>query len=297
MRSFLSLLFGEGSYRQLIKVMFLGAASGLTTALLIALVSRLFAEGAGLNVSDLLQYSLYLGLLVILSLGLDLSARWFLCQYGVARHRELHITFSHIVLNDSLRRTEKIGMARLITIYAEDMSLVGQGLNLFANVGISIFVVLGCLGYLAYVSFSLLCITLAVGTMAVFGYKRIHRISRRLAADAFIYRDRHVSQFKDMVSGIGELKLNSKKRHEYINEEYLPTVHEHEKRYLKFMLVHLLANAWVQLTVFALLIAILLFIAFTTFTTAVLGPFLIVMLFMRTHLNSLISKLTIALSK
>jgi len=273
MRSFLSLLFGHGSHRQLIKVMVLGAASGLVTALLIAMVSRLFADSANLGVTDLLQYSFYLALLVILSLGLDLGARWFLCRYGVARHRELHTTFSQIVLNDSLRHTEKIGMARLITIYAEDMSLIGQGLNLFANVGTSFFVVLGCLGYLAYVSFSLLCITVLVGIVAAFGYKRIHRVSRRLAADAFVFRDRHVSQFKDMVSGIGELKLNAKKRHQYFDEEYLPTVHEHERRYLKFMLVHLFANAWVQLAVFALLITILMFIAFTSFTTAVFRPY------------------------
>jgi len=291
MRSFLSLLFGHGSYRRLIKVMFLGAASGLSTALLIALVSRLFANSASLGVSDLLQYSVYLGLLVLLSLSLDLGAKWFLCRYGASRHRELHTTFSRIVLNDSLRHTEKIGMARLITIYAEDMSIIGIGLNLFANVGTSFFVVLGCLGYLAYVSLSLLCITIVVGLLATIGYRRIHRVSRRLAAEAFVYRDRHVSQFKDMVSGIGVLKLNSKKRHQYFNEEYLPTVHEHEKRYVKFMLYHLFANAWVQLTVFALLISILLFIAFTNFTTSVLGPFLVVVLFMRSHVSSLISAL------
>jgi len=289
MRSFLSLLFGDGSYRRLIKVMFLGAASGLSTALLIALVSRLFADSGSLEVRDLLQYSVYLALLVLLSLSLDLGAKWFLCRYGASRHRELHTTFSSIVLNDSLRQTEKTGMARLITIYAEDMSIVGQGLNTFANVGTSFFVVLGCLGYLAYVSFSLLCVTIIVGLLATVGYRRIHRESRRLAAEAFVYRDRHVSQFKDMVSGIGELKLNSKKRHQYFNDEYLPTVYEHEKRYVKFMLYHLFANAWVQLTVFSLLIAILLFIALTSFTTSVLGPFLVVVLFMRSHVSGLIS--------
>ncbi len=289
MRSFMSLLFGDGSYRRLIKVLFLGAASGLTTALLIALVSRLFADSANLETSDLLQYSVYLALLVLLSLSLDLAAKWYLCRYGASRHRELHTTFSSIVLNDSLRHTEKIGMARLITIYAEDMSVIGQALNLFANIGTSFFVVLGCLGYLAYISFSMLCVTLVVGLLATVGYRRIHRESRRLAAEAFVYRDRHVSQFKDMVSGITELKLNSKKRHQYINEEYLPTVHEHEKRYVKFMLYHLFANAWVQLTVFALLISILLFIAFSSFTTAVLGPFLVVVLFMRSHVTGLIS--------
>lgn len=289
MRSFISLLFGGGSPRRLITVMFLGAASGLTTAFLIALVSRLFADSATLQFNDLIQYAIYLTVLVLLSLGLDLCAKWYLCQYGAARHRELHTTFSRIVLNDSLRHTEKIGMARLITIYAEDMSLIGQGLNLFATVGTSLFVVLGCLGYLAYVSFSLLCITMVVGLLATIGYRRIHRVSRRLAAEAFVYRDRHVSQFKDLVSGVSELKLNAKKRHQYFNEEYLPTVHEHEKRYVKFMLVHLFANAWVQLTVFALLIAILVFIAFSNFTTSVLGPFLVVVLFMRSHVNSLMS--------
>ncbi len=289
MRSFISLLFGDGAYHRLIKVMFLGAASGLTTALLIALVSRLFSDSASLEASDLIQYAVYLALLVLLSLGLDLGAKWYLCRYGASRHRELHTTFSKIVLNDSLRHTEKIGIARLITIYAEDMSLIGQGLNLFASVGTSFFVVLGCLGYLAYLSFSLLSITIVVGLLAMTGYRRIHRVSRRLASEAFVYRDRHVSQFKDMVSGVSELKLNSTKRHEFFDEEYLPTVLEHEKRYVKFMLYNLFANAWVQLTVFALLIAILLFIAFTNFTTAVLGPFLVVVLFMRSHVISLIS--------
>jgi len=289
MRSFISLLFGDGSSRRLVTVMFLGAASGLTTALLIALVSRLFADSANLEVSGLVQYALYLTLLVLISLSLDLAAKWYLCRYGATRHRELHTTFSQIVLNDSLRRTEKIGIARLITIYAEDMSVIGQGLNLFATVGTSFFVVLGCLGYLAYVSFSLLCITIIVGLLATIVYKRIHRMSRRLAAESFEFRDRHVSQFKDLISGITELKLNSQKRHQYIHDEYLPTVYEHEKRFVKFMLIHLIANAWVQLTVFALLISILVFIAFSGFTTSVLGPFLVVVLFMRSHVTGIIS--------
>lgn len=285
----MSLLFGDDAYHRLIKVLVLGAASGLTTALLIALVSRLFSDSASLEASQLIQYALYLGLLVLLSLGLDLSAKWYLCRYSASRHRKLHTIFSQIVLNDSLRHTEKIGMARLITIYAEDMSLIGQGLNSFTSVGTSFFVVLGCLGYLAYLSFSLLCITIFVGLLAAIVYKRIYRVSRRLAGEAFVYRDRHVSQFKDMVSGICELKLNSRKRQHYVNEEYLPTVLEHEKRYVKFMLFNLFASAWIQLSVFALLIVILLFIAYTHFTTALLGPFLVVVLFMRSHVNSLVS--------
>lgn len=273
--------------------MLIGALSGLTGAALIAVISQVFTNGADLAKADLIKHAVLLTGLVLFSLVVDLFAKWYLLKYIASRHRDLHVNFSRIVLNDSLRHSEQIGMARLITIYTEDMSLIGVALNLLASVGISFFVILGCLVYLATISISVLGITLLVGLIAAMGYSKIHRESIRLAKESLEFRDQHISQFKDLVQGIGELKLNYRKRQQYIDQEYIPAVYGHERTYVKSMLAHLLANSWTQLIFFALMISILVFFVASSIDPVIMGPFLIVALFMRTHIVGLIAAVPI----
>ncbi len=288
MREFFTVLFDSESQKSLLFVCFISAVSGIFSASLIALVGQTLVDIESFDSKKIYIYVSLLIVLVVVSLSLDLLAKWYLSKYSAARHRQLHLAYSKTVLNDALRQTETTGMARLITIYTEDMSIIGSGLNVFANVSVSFFVVLGCLGYLIYISPSLLLLTLVVGFFAVIGYHLIHKKSIALAGDAFFYRDKHVSQFKDLVHGIAELKLNYKKRYDYFYDLYMPTVLLHEKHYLRFVLTTLLANAWVQLVVFILLIAIVLSIVLTDLSVEVIGPFVLVVLFMRSHVLGLV---------
>jgi len=289
MRAFFTFLFDRGSYLSLVIIFILGALSGLSGAALIAVISRVFSDSNTLIHADIMRYVMILIGLVLAVLTLDLCAKSYLLKYCVSRHRELHITFFRIVLNDSLRHVEQIGIARLITIYAEDMSVIGSALNNLANVGISLFVVLGCLAYLSTISLSVLGLTLLIGLSTTLGYRWIHKKSTLLASEAFVFRDRHVVQFRDMVSGLSQLKLNYRKRQHYIDIEYLPTVYEHERKHIKSMFMHLFANAWVQMNFFLIMILILLFIVIFDFDPKILGPFLVIALFMRAHIAGLIS--------
>jgi len=289
MVTFFTFLFKGGSRKTLIIAILLGALSGLAGAGLIAIVSQVFSNSATLESQDLIRYVILLTGLVVFSVALDLIAKWYFLTYSASRHRELHLTFSKIVLNDSLRHTEQVGIARLITIYAEDMSLIGAALNQFAGVGISFFVIFGSLIYLATLSVSILFITLVVSVLAAICYRLIHRVSVKWARKAFVHRDKHVSQFKDMVHGIGELKLNYKKRQQYLELDYIPTVYKHERQYVRSMLMNLFANAWIQIVFFALMIVMLLYIVMSNMDPIILGPYLVVALFMRSHVSSLIA--------
>jgi len=287
MATFFRFLLGS-SRKSLLLLLLVGAVSGLASAGLISMVSRIFTDAGTLAESELVKTAIIMGGLVFLVLSLELLAKWMLVKHSARRHRDLHILFVHMVLGDPLRKTEKTGMARLITIYSEDMSQIGGALNTASSVGISGFVIAGCLGYLAFLSPVILLSMLVVGIPAAWVYRRLHSHSVGLSRSAFLQRDAHVTHFKNIVQGIKELQLSFRKRHAYVEDEYLPTIHAHEKAFVRSMLMFSLSSAWLQFVYFGLIIAALIFIIVFAVDATILGPFLIVALFMRSYISGIL---------
>lgn len=292
MRTFLYFVLGY-SRQTLILVVALGAASGFANAALIGLVSKLFVEAPDLGRETLLKGAGLLAVVALLALALDVTARYVLSRAAARRHRELHVNFSHIILNESLRKLERTGLARLITIYSEDMSIIGGALISISSVGTSVFVVLGCVGYLAWMSPGILVICAVLGLPCFWSYRKFHKRSVKLARASFVQRDSHVKQFKNIVNGIKELQLNYQKRQNYLDDEYLPTVFAHEKAFVSSHLAAMLGTAWMQLVYFMLMIAALVYVIMTEAKLEVLGPFLVVALFLRSYMNNLLTAVPI----
>jgi len=186
------------SRKTIILIIALGALNGFTSAGLIALVSQLFANPGDLGRDDLLIGAVILGLVVVFMLGLEITVRYVLTKHVAEIHRELHVKFTQLVLNDQLRRLEKIGFARLVTIFTEDMSLVGGALVSISSVGTSIFVVLGCMGYLFWLSPGIVFTIIVLFVPAFFIYQYMHKKSIKLAKQSLEKRDASVFHFKSM---------------------------------------------------------------------------------------------------
>lgn len=292
MKTFLVFVLGY-SRKTLIMILVLGAASGLASAGLIALVSKLFVQARILTRFELLQGTALLAFVAILALSLEVCARFILTKNAARRHRDLHINFSHMVLNESLRKLERTGLARLITIYTDDMSIIGGALISISSVGTGIFVIIGCVGYMVWISpgIMLACTALAIPSILV--YRKLHRKTVSLARASFKERDAHVTHFKNIVNGIKELQLNFKKRENYVLQEYLPAVNAHERVFVRSHLASLLGIAWMQLMYFGLMIAALTYVILREGNPEVLGPFLVVALFMRGYLNGLLTAIPV----
>ena len=274
-------------------IVVLGAMSGFAGAGLIALVSELFSKSESLNRDELLRGSMALALVVVLMVVLDILARYLLTSHTAQIHRDLHFNFAQQILARRLRDIEKIGVARLITIYTEDMAMVGAASLSIAGVGTSIFVVIGCLGYLLWISPGMLVSVLLVIITASFAYKAMHEHSINLARESMHQRDIHVNQFKSIVHGIKELKLNFERRKHYVRQEFFPTLEAHKVAHVRSSFIFSLGNAWTQIVYFGFMITALLYIVMTTENPAVLGPFLIVALFMRSYISTIVNAIPV----
>ena len=274
-------------------IVVLGAISGFAGAGLIALISELFSKSESLSRDELLRGSMALALVVVLMVVLDILARYLLTSHTAQIHRDLHFNFAQQILARRLRDIEKIGVARLITIYTEDMAMVGAASLSIAGVGTSIFVVIGCLGYLLWISPGMLVSVLLVIITASFAYKAMHEHSINLARESMHQRDIHVNQFKSIVHGIKELKLNFERRKHYVRQEFFPTLEAHKVAHVRSSFIFSLGNAWTQIVYFGFMITALLYIVLTSESPAVLGPFLIVALFMRSYTTTIMNAIPV----
>ena len=274
-------------------IVVLGAISGFAGAGLIALISELFSKSESLSRDELLRGSMALALVVVLMVVLDILARYLLTSHTAQIHRDLHFNFAQQILARRLRDIEKIGVARLITIYTEDMAMVGAASLSIAGVGTSIFVVIGCLGYLLWISPGMLVSVLLVIITASFAYKAMHEHSINLARESMHQRDIHVNQFKSIVHGIKELKLNFERRKHYVRQEFFPTLEAHKVAHVRSSFIFSLGNAWTQIVYFGFMITALLYIVLTSESPAVLGPFLIVALFMRSYTSTIMNAIPV----
>jgi len=283
----------SSSRRNMLVIVVLGAMSGFAGAGLIALVSELFSKSESLSRDELLRGSMALALVVVLMVVLDILARYLLTSHTAQIHRDLHFNFAQQILARRLRDIEKIGVARLITIYTEDMAMVGAASLSIAGVGTSIFVVIGCLGYLLWISPGMLVSVLLVIITASFAYKAMHEHSINLARESMHQRDIHVNQFKSIVHGIKELKLNFERRKHYVRQEFFPTLEAHKVAHVRSSFIFSLGNAWTQIVYFGFMITALLYIVLTSESPAVLGPFLIVALFMRSYTTTIMNAIPV----
>ena len=283
----------SSSRRNMLVIVVLGAISGFAGAGLIALISELFSKSESLSRDELLRGSMALALVVVLMVVLDILARYLLTSHTAQIHRDLHFNFAQQILARRLRDIEKIGVARLITIYTEDMAMVGAASLSIAGVGTSIFVVIGCLGYLLWISPGMLVSVLLVIITASFAYKAMHEHSINLARESMHQRDIHVNQFKSIVHGIKELKLNFERRKHYVRQEFFPTLEAHKVAHVRSSFIFSLGNAWTQIVYFGFMITALLYIVLTSESPAVLGPFLIVALFMRSYTSTIMNAIPV----
>jgi len=273
----------------LLLILAIAALSGFASAGLISLVSKIFTEVDELSRDELLMSAILLGAVALAVLGLEVLVKFLLLKHAAERHRDLQIGLLHRVLNNSLRNTETTGMARLITIYSDDMSQIGTALVSFSSVGVGAFVIVGCLAYLCWIAPGVVMVMVLLALPASWVYRRLHAHAVVMAKQAFEYRDTHVAHFKKIVHGIKELKLSYSKRSGLVENEYLPAVTAYKEEFVRSMVHFAFAKAWTQLIYFALMIAALLYIILSSTEPDILGPFLIVALFMRSYIGGLLS--------
>jgi len=265
------------SRRQLLLALAAGVLSGLCNTGLLALINAALTRDSPRTV----ELAWMFGALCLM-LGLTRTAsELLLVHLGQDAILELRMNLSRQVLGVPLRDLEKLGFHSIMAVLADDIPTLALAINTIPVICINIAVVIACLVYLGWLSWSLFAIVLGLMIAGVVSYHLL--VSRAFAA---LVRARQAGDelqktFRAMTDGIKELKLHRAKRDGFLSEVLLSGAQSFRSHNTKGLSIYTAAATWGHVLVF-IVIAMVLFVFPHIMNTAprVLNGYAFVILYM-----------------
>lgn len=188
-------------------------ASGFASVSLIALINE--ALSAGTEEKSSLMW-LFAGA-VIVSVAASAVSGILFHKVGQQVLSDLRIRIVDNVIKSKLSLVEKVGSARIQSALTEDSIGVSNALVALPNLVTNLVIVVGCLAYMAWLALDIFfyaLISLAVGGIS-YHFVHVWAIKYlKLASDA---QTDLYEQFLALTDGVKELKLNQRKRADFMN--------------------------------------------------------------------------------
>jgi putative pyoverdin transport system ATP-binding/permease protein len=231
-----------------------GLIAGACSAGLVALINQVLASGFKAGPSMLLGFTV----LGALTLGLRFFTQVLLNRLNGDALLEIRVTLCRQLVAVPLRRLEEHGIARMLTILTEDVFVISTALGLLPRFLIQVAIVIGCLGYLGWLSWPLL-----LGLLLFIGVGAL--TFRLLSKSAMVdlrgireFQDTLFKQLRSLTEGIKELKLHSARRQVFLDEEVEVTSRQVRDLQLRMGNIFAASASWSMLLFFGF-IGVLLF--------------------------------------
>ncbi|MDT6961885.1 cyclic peptide export ABC transporter [Cupriavidus sp. SZY C1] len=262
-------------------------AAGLCAVSMVALINRVLAtQGADAPRLALPFAALAIAVLACRTLASTLFVR--VSQSALARiraqicERFIGAPYPHI---------EQTGNARVQAALADDSQHVANGLSVIPVVLTNAMVVLGCLGYLAWLSlptFGIACAILGIGSWV---YHLNHRRALVHLKQAGTAQDALHGQFKALVAGARELKLNHDKQRSFLRDSLGTTLEAVRSARTRGLSIFFVALGFGSFLFFAVIGGVLFAPRATPLDPAVMTGFTIMFLYIMSPLESLLNAL------
>jgi putative ATP-binding cassette transporter len=220
MTSLVSLL--SRSRRVLAGSVALGLVAGATSAGMVWLISDLLSHSFAVSAASLAAF-VACGVLLVLSRVGFMAVLGRLQQGAIL---ELRTQLSREILATSLRHLEEIGASRVHASLTADIMNVSEALRILPYLFIHIATCLGCLVYLAWLSWPTFLALIGFGTLGVFSYWIPTRAAFGLFARSRTRDDDLFKHLRSLTDGLKELGLSSPKRTAFLADHLEPTAAE-----------------------------------------------------------------------
>jgi putative ATP-binding cassette transporter len=223
--------FGRRSPNKVFLSIVLGAAAGISYALLIPLVlSALNVDRSGLHAAthDTLTFgswevsnyrfaALFL-LTCLFILGARSISQVILSRVSMEVTSELRISMYRRISGAPLASLEKIGSAKLLAALTTDVPRVVMGARLLPDLLTNSITLVGMLGYLWYLSPEVFGFVMGAMLFGAVTYQIPMLVGRRYLAKSRMHIDELQEAIRGLIYGAKELKLNAPKREAYYRE-------------------------------------------------------------------------------
>lgn len=193
----------------------------------------------------------FVGLCVLVPLS-RAASELLLINLGQDAILRLRLELSRRLLGVPLRRLEELGPHRLLTTLTEDISTVSNVVGLVPNLCINGAILAGALAYLAYLSWRVFLIVLALAVLTILAYQLPSTRALAYLRQARLVHDELFSHLGGLVHGIKELKLHLARRRAFLTQTLEATAVDLRNQNIKGMRIYTAASSGGQLLVFVL---------------------------------------------
>ncbi len=265
-----------------------GVLSGATSAGLIALIHVALDSGG----SDLARVAWMFAALCVLQIGGQIAAEVLLLRLTEDTILDLRLEMGRRILSAPLRRLEDAGAHRLLATIAGDVRSIADAVTLSPLIFMNTAIILGCLGYMAWLSWQLLFFVLGFLVVVLFLYRQASRQGARFLQRARESSDSVYGALRGLTEGTKELKLHADRRRAFLRDVLGKPSAELRRYTVVGMLTYRTAGV-IGRVMFMVLIGLLLFIApaLLQIDRQAINGFVLVILYMLMPLTALLNTL------
>ncbi|OKH51296.1 ABC transporter ATP-binding protein [Calothrix sp. HK-06] len=276
----------EISWRNIGIAIITGFLSGSGNAMLIVLINR------SLHQASLSNALVYFAALAVLTVVTNIISQFVLIHLSQNAIYRLRMWLSKTILSSPLQHLEQLGNNRLLATMIEDVRFLSQSICAIPSVCIDLATVLGCLGYIAYLSGVVFATTVATTAIAIWGVQTQLGRARSLLALAREEEDNLLKQFQAISAGIKELKLNRNRRDDFISNNLQASASKLRHKNMTAMKNFAIANGFGQFSQFATL-GIILFIlpALVNIPLPMLSTYVLTTTFLALPMQNILNRL------
>jgi len=254
-----------------------GVMSGLLSAGVLALINHVLHHPP----ED--SYLVMAGF-VLLVAGKLLSNLWsqlLLVRFSQDTILDLSLTLCAKILQAPLRRSEQRGAAHILVTLTDDVSWVTWAIQCFPQLIMNVAVVLGCGLYLAWLSWGTFLGVAGVTLLGALGYQWLHTSAFSVIYAAREARAALFQHFRSLTDGLKELLMHRARRQEFVNQEIRGAAESYRLTNLDATRRHALAEAWTQLSFYALIgFIVFLFPSVVTVSPEALTGYVVAVIYM-----------------
>lgn len=242
------------SWLTLLLAIFMGAASGGCSTLLLAQIN----QGINSNNSPTSQLLISFIALVLITVLSGILAQYLLVKLSQSAVYKLRLSLSARILASPLRNLEQLGASMLLATLTKDINSISDTVLIIPFVCINLALIVGCLVYLAWLSWSVFLTTIAIVIIGILIIQLLVGKAYRLFEQAREIEDKLFKNFRAITEGTKELKLHRYRRDAFLASELEVNAAESQKANVNSMAIVSIAYGNSQL-LFFLLFGLLIF--------------------------------------
>lgn len=202
------------SKRSLVLPVLCGVLSGAASAGLISLINSLLERTVPATAATALSF---IGIGVV-ALVARVASQLFLNNLQQEMLQKMRMQLAHQILSTPLRRLEEFGGHRLLAVMTDDVNTISNSLLCIPHILINSAILVGCLGYLAWLSPTVLMGLLAFMAVGFVTYRLPMSRAIRYIRASREKQDGLYKLFGAIIHGIKELKLHPGRREAFLDK-------------------------------------------------------------------------------